>query len=290
MARLVPYFFILPVFFVHISLVTGPSLSTLLLAFTEWNGIGNPKFIGFTNFVEMFTQDYVVRIAVLNNLKWLVIFITIPIFIGLSIAVLVSRINRLQILLRTIYFIPYVLSSAVVGKIFTAYYDPYYGINAVFKGWGLSKLSETLWLGNPNIALYSVAFVDNWHWWGFVMVMFLVALQQIEPSLYESAEIDGASPFQEVIHVSIPGIKPTIAFMLIMTIMWSFLVFDYVYVMTNGGPANSTEILATWIYKNAFGKYRAGYANALCVVQSGICVLLYFMQRYVSRKGGLEEK
>jgi raffinose/stachyose/melibiose transport system permease protein len=135
-----------------------------------------------------------------------------------------------------------------------------------------------------------VAFVDNWHWWGFVMVMFLAALQQIDPSLYESARIDGANTFQEVLYVSIPGIRQTIAFMLIMTVMWSFLTFDYVYVMTYGGPANATEILATWIYKNAFVKYSAGYANALCVIQSGICLIFYFLQKYISKKGGLEEE
>ena len=122
------------------------------------------------------------------------------------------------------------------------------------------------------------------------MVLFLGALQQVDPTLYEAARVDGANGLQELIHVSIPGICQTIAFVLIMTIMWSFLTFDYVYVMTNGGPANSTEILATWIYKNAFVKYRAGYANALCVLQSGICIILYFFQKWVSKRGGLDDE
>ena len=122
------------------------------------------------------------------------------------------------------------------------------------------------------------------------MVLFLGALQQVDPTLYEAARVDGANRWQELIHVSIPGIRQTIAFVLIMTIMWSFLTFDYVYVMTNGGPANSTEIMATYIYKNAFVKYRAGYANAICVIQSGICILLYFFQKYVSKKGGMEDE
>lgn len=138
--------------------------------------------------------------------------------------------------------------------------------------------------------MFSVAFVDNWHWWGFIMVLFLGALQQVDPTLYEAARVDGANRFQELIHVSIPGIRQTIAFVLIMTIMWSFLTFDYVYIMTNGGPANATEIMSTYIYKNAFVKYRAGYANALCVIQSGICIILYFIQKYASKKGGMEDE
>jgi raffinose/stachyose/melibiose transport system permease protein len=153
---------------------------------------------------------------------------------------------------------------------------------------GWTNLSKTMWLGNPKIALFSVAFVDNWHWWGFVMVLFLGALQQIDTTLYEAARVDGANWWKEMIHVSVPGILPTIAFVLIMTVMWSFLTFDYVYVMTYGNPANQTEILATWIYKNAFVRYRAGYANALCVIQSFICLLFYFLQKYFSRKGGLD--
>jgi raffinose/stachyose/melibiose transport system permease protein len=289
-AGIVPYAFILPAFVLHVCLTTGPAFSTLIMSFFKWNGIGGAEFTGFQNFIEIFTRDQVVRIAVINNIKWLCIFITIPIILGLAAAIMVSHVNHGQMLFRTVYFVPYVLSAAVVGKIFTAYYNPYYGINRIFEFLGLTKLADTLWIGNPGIALYSVAFVDNWHWWGFVMVMFLAALQQIDPSLYESARMDGANKVQEVIYISIPAIKQTIAFMLIMTVMWSFLTFDYVYVMTYGGPANSTEILATWIYKNAFVKYNAGYANALCVVQSGICLLFYFFQRYISKKGGLNEE
>jgi raffinose/stachyose/melibiose transport system permease protein len=288
--NIVPYLFIIPAFVIHVCLVTGPSLSTLVMSLFEWNGIGGGHFIGLANFEEIFLRDNVVRIAVWNNVKWLLIFITIPIILGLATAMMVSNINRFQMVFRTVFFVPYVLSAAVIGKIFTAYYNPYYGINVIFKNLGWEKLANTLWIADPNIALYAVAFVDNWHWWGFVMVMFLAALQQIDPSLYESARIDGANVFQEVLYVSIPGIRQTIAFMLIMTVMWSFLTFDYVYVMTYGGPANATEILATWIYKNAFVKYSAGYANALCVIQSGICLIFYFLQKYISKKGGLEEE
>ncbi len=286
--QVVPYIFILPAFVLHICVVTLPALSTLIMSFFDWNGMGNAKFTGLQNFREIF-RDPLVRISVAHNIKWLLIFVTVPLLLGFTVAVLVSRLRRTQMLFRTVYFVPYVISAAVAGKIWTAYMNPYYGLNSIFERLGWDKLADTLWLGNPDIALYSVAFVDNWHWWGFIMVLFLGALQQVDPTLYEAARVDGASRFQELIHVSIPGIRQTIAFVLIMTIMWSFLTFDYVYIMTNGGPANATEILATYIYKNAFVKYRAGYANALCVVQSGICILLYFTQKYISRKGGLDD-
>jgi len=284
-----PYFFILPAFIIHLCVVTGPAMSTLVMSMFDWNGMGNAKYIGFNNFKEIFTNDPIVVKALTNNLIWLCIFVTVPLLLGFTVSIIVSRLKRMQMLFRTVYFIPYVISAAVAGRIWTAYMNPYYGLNVVFEKMGLESLSKVLWLGNPSIALFSVAFVDNWHWWGFIMVLFLGALQQVDPTLYEAARVDGANGFQELIHVSIPGIRQTIAFVLIMTIMWSFLTFDYVYVMTNGGPANATEIMSSWIYKNAFIKYRAGYANALCVIQSGICIILYFVQKYLSKKGGLAD-
>lgn len=289
-SHLVAYGFILPAFIIHLCIITLPSLSTLVMSLFDWNGLGKAKFIGFDNFVEIFTKDSVVKLAVIHNLEWLAVFVTVPLILGFIVAILVSRIKRFQMFLRTVYFMPYVISAVVAGRIWTAYMNPFYGLNTIFGKMGFEKLSKVLWLGEPKIALFSVAFVDNWHWWGFVMVLFLGALQQVDPTLYEAARVDGANSLQELIHVSIPGIRQTIAFVFIMTIMWSFLTFDYVYVMTNGGPANSTEILATWIYKNAFVKYRAGYANALCVLQSGICIILYFFQKWVSKRGGLDDE
>lgn len=286
--KIVPYLFIVPAFLLHVCIVTGPALSTLVMSLFEWNGMNQAKFIGFQNFKEIFS-DKLVRLSVIHNIQWLLVFITVPLILGFVVAILVSQLRRSQMFFRTVYFVPYVISAAVAGKIWTAYMNPYYGLNLVFEKLGLEKLSEVLWLGNPKIALYAVAFVDNWHWWGFIMVLFLGALQQVDPTLYEAARVDGANRFQELIHVSIPGIRQTIAFVLIMTVMWSFLTFDYVWIMTQGGPANSTEIMATYIYKNAFVKYRAGYANALCVIQSGICILLYFFQKWVSKKGGLDD-
>lgn len=289
-SHLVAYWFIFPAFLIHCCVVTLPSLSTLVMSLFDWNGLGKAKFIGFQNFVEIFTKDSVVKMAVIHNLEWLAVFITVPLILGFLVAILVSRIRRGQMFLRTVYFLPYVISAAVAGKIWTAFMNPFYGLNTIFGKLGFESLSKVLWLGDPKIALFSVAFVDNWHWWGFIMVLFLGALQQVDPTLYEAARVDGANGLQELIHVSIPGIRQTIAFILIMTVMWSFLTFDYVYVMTNGGPANSTEIMATLIYKNAFVKYRAGYANALCVLQSGICILLYFFQKWVSKRGGLDDE
>lgn len=177
--HVVPYLFILPAFIIHACIVTIPSLSTLVMSLYDWNGMGNAKFIGLDNFKEIL-HDPIIKLAISHNIQWLLIFITIPLILGFVVAVLVSQLKRFQMFFRTAYFIPYVISAAVAGKIWTALMNPYYGVNQVFASLGLEKLSKVLWLGNPKIALYSVAFVDNWHWWGFIMVLFLGALQQVD--------------------------------------------------------------------------------------------------------------
>lgn len=285
----VPYLFILPALFIHFFIVMLPALSSFRLSLYDWNMLGSSKFIGMKNYVEIFTKDSMVFLAIEHNILWLMVFITVPLILGFAVALIISQMGRGQMFFRTTFFMPYVISAAVAGKIWTALMNPYYGVNRLFAVMGLTGLSHVKWLGNPDIALFSVAFVDNWHWWGFVMVLFLGAMQQVDPALYEAARVDGANRFQEIIHISVPGIRQTIAFMFIMTVMWSFLTFDYVYVMTNGGPANSTEIMATLIYKYAFVKYRAGYASALCVLQCGICVVLYFFNQIIRKWGGLDD-
>ncbi len=284
-ASLIALAFVLPAFIFHLCVVALPSISTLFYSFFEWNGLGNAKFIGLSNYIELFTKDRIIWTAVKNNLIWLSVFITVPVISGLIISFLLTKIKRGQMLLRTIFFMPYVVSAVIAGKIWTALYNPYFGVNTIFAKMGLTELSKVEWLGNTKIALFSVAAADNWHFWGFVMVLFMSALHQVDSELYEAATIDGCNKTQEFLYITIPGIRPTLVFIMLMIIIWSFLTFDYVWVMTMGGPAQATEILSTWMYKNAFIQYRAGYANAICVVQSFICIFVYMFFEFLKRKG-----
>lgn len=283
--QLIAILFVLPALIIHASIVTIPSLSTVYMSLFEWNGLGNATFIGLDNFIELFTKDNVFWVAVTNNLKWALIFITVPIIIAVPVASVLRKVGRGQMLYRTLFFLPYVVAPAVAGKIFSAYYNPINGVSQIFRQLGWESLANIDFLGNPKIALYAVAVVDNWHWWGFVMVLMLSALHQVDPALYEAAKVEGANKWQEFRYITIPGIRPTLFFIVMMTIIWSFLQFDYIWVMTMGGPAQSTEILSTWMYKNAFVNYRAGYANAICVIQSFICVFTYFALRFMQKRG-----
>lgn len=276
--------FIMPTFLLHAAIVTIPAFSMLYYSLTEWSGIGDPVFIGLENFRRILF-DKTLHFAIINNIKWLLIFITVPLILGLLVALLVIKAKRAQMLYRTVIFLPYVLSAVVSGKIWVSLYNNYFGINRVFENLGLTELSKISWIGDPKLALYSVAFVDNWHWWGFVMVLFISALHQIDVCLYEAASIEGASPVQKFWYVTIPQIRPTLMTIMMITMIGAFLTFDYVYIMTQGGPGQATEIVSTWIYKSAFFKFEAGYANAISLIVSMICGLIYLIFNSFKKRG-----
>lgn len=282
--RLLGYAFVAPAVAVHLFVVGLPALAALGLSLTNWDGLRIPRFIGLANFEELIQRDDVFWQAFLNNLRWMAVFLTIPVALGLGTAVMLSRVTRLQTFYRVVFFLPYVFASVVVSRIFGFIYNPFYGVNKLFKDWGLDVLAQS-WLGDPGIALYSVMAADVWHFWGFDMVVFLAALQQIDPSLYEAATIDGAGGWQRFRYMTVPLLRPTFGFILMMTALWSFLTFDYVYVMTGGGPAHATELMATWIIGTAVEARRAGYASALAVTLTLLSSVVIAGFLYLRRRG-----
>jgi raffinose/stachyose/melibiose transport system permease protein len=147
---------------------------------------------------------------------------------------------------------------------------------------GLGEVLQVNFLGSQTLALPTVAFVNNWAWWGFLVVVFLAAMQGVDPSLYEAAALDGAGSFRQFWSITLPSIQPTFMFLGLMTIIWSFLSFDYVYILTQGGPAGATDVLSTLLYREAFASLRAGYASAIGIVMaliSGLVVAAYLVIR-----------
>ena len=161
--------FILPAFLLHLTVIVLPALSMIYYAFTKWNGLNAPEFIGLDNFRRML-QDYDFLFAMKNNLIWMTIFLVVPFIMGLGMALVFTKIGKIQMVFRTLCFLPYVVSATVSGKIFAVFYSPYSGIGSFFERIGVSALADFAPLGNEKQALYAAAFVDNWHWWGFVLV------------------------------------------------------------------------------------------------------------------------
>jgi raffinose/stachyose/melibiose transport system permease protein len=261
--------------------VIGPSLSSLHFSLTDWSGVGEAEFVGLDNFYKLIFEDTSYRQALGHNVLWLLFFLTVPFVIALLAASLMAGLRGGGMFYRAALFIPYILPSVIAANIWRNLLSPRLGVGAQLAEMGISGLDRA-YLGNVNTALLSIAFVDNWHFWGFLMVLFLAAMQGIPPDLYDSAKIDGANRWQEFRHVTIPGILPTLAFMYMMVAIWSFLVFDYVWILTQGGPAGASEVLGTYLYKQAFNRFEAGYAAAVGLTMSlfaGLFMVFFILMR-----------
>lgn len=281
---IIPWLFVLPIMLINVIVVIGPSVSAVYYSMTSWSGVGPARFIGLENFRHIIFQDMAYRRAFLNNLLWLSFFLTVPFLFSLFAAGMLSRIRRGSMFFRTSLFIPYVLPAVITASIWRNLLSPTLGIGPVLASWGIPGLDRA-YLGQPETALIAIAFVDNWHFWGFLMVLFLSAMQSIPPELYEAARIDGATRWQEFRHITIPGIQPTIVFMLLMVAIWSFLVFDYVWILTQGGPAGSSDVLGTLVYKQAFMRFEAGYASAIGLTMSALAGLIIALFLYLRKRG-----
>jgi raffinose/stachyose/melibiose transport system permease protein len=283
--RVVPWLFVLPILAINVVVMTGPALSAVYYSMTEWNGIGAAKWVGLDNFAKLIADEGF-RHAFRNNLIWLALFLTVPIAMALLAASLLAPIRRGAIVYRMLLFIPYVLPSVITAALWRGLLSPDRGIPALLTDLGIPGFNKAF-LGDPKTALPAIGFVDNWHWWGFLMVLFLASMQNIPPDLYESARLDGANRWQEFRDITLPGIRPTFVFMILMTTIWSFLTFDYIWIITQGGPAGASEVMSVLVFKEAFRNFNAGYASALGLTMSFFvgCVIAIFQ---VLRRRGWE--
>jgi raffinose/stachyose/melibiose transport system permease protein len=257
--------YLVPTLFINVVIILVPALLTIALAFCHWDGISTPTFAGFDNFVTLF-NDSVFWTALTNNVIWTAIFLIVPIGMGLLAAAMLLVARRGSTFFQVIYFLPVVMATAITARVWQGMiYSPVTGVFGLLDRLGIGLANP---LAQPSRALYGVAVVDLWHWWGFLCVIFFAALRQVPEEQIEAARLDGASFFQMMRYVLVPGIMPTITLMMVMTVIWSFLVFDFVYILTQGGPAFSSEVLSTMAYRNAFYDLNVGQAAAVALIIS----------------------
>lgn len=258
-ARFLGLLFLVPAVALNLLVIGGPGVASLFFAFTDWNGFGEAHFTGLAN-AEHLLGDEDFWNALSHNALYLVFFLTVPIIMGLVGAFMLSRIRRGAIVFRVVFFLPYLLASVVNAAIWKNIFDPADGLAAQLDKIGIHWLDDVYFLGDTSLSLPSVAFVDNWHFWGFLVVLFLAAMQSVDPSRYEAARIDGANAWQEFWNVTLPGIRPTLIFALTIISLWSLLAFDYAFALTQGGPAGSSDLVSLLVNRTAFGSNQAGYA------------------------------
>lgn len=278
---LTAWLFMVPLLVVNVLVIIGPSVATIYFSFTEWSGIGPAEWVGLQNYTDILA-DTDFWTAMWHNVIWTLLFLSVPMVLGLLGAFILSQITRFQMLFRIAYFIPYVVASVVNAALWRNILDPDRGIGSVLASVGFPFLDGVAFFGSERLALPSVAFVNIWAWWGLILLLFLTALQSVDQQLYEAARIDGAGRWQQFLNVTLPGIRPTFVFVVLFTIINSLLVFDYVWIITKGGPAGASEVVGTLMWKEAFERFEAGYAAAMGLglsFVSGIVVLIVVVLR-----------
>lgn len=244
----------------------------------------NWVFEGVGNYVRA-ANDPVFWVALRNNVIIVVGSIVLQVGIGTILAAILDRgLPTGSTFFRTIIFMPMVVSAVAVALIWLIILDPNIGIlNAIVKWLGLAPPTRG-WLGDPNISIYMVLVVAAWQYTGFMMVLILAGLQGIPREMYEAAAIDGAVGLKAFWHITLPSIRNVLIVAVLITTIGGFKVFDFIYVLTQGGPANATQVLGTYIYLQAFNLTNMGYANAIAVVLLAIAVVLGWLQLKASRR------
>ncbi len=279
-ASLAPYLWILPAILVYGIFKLGPLIGGIYLALLRWDGIEDPRFIGLRNF-DKILNDKLTLMVLGNNVEYAVITVVGKIVLSLFLAIMLNQAFRGRTFYRTGLFMPVVMSFVVIGILWRWLFNTEFGlINNLLENLGLGFLALD-WLGDTNIALKSLTLVDIWKWYGFHMVIFLAGLQSIPDELYEAARIDGASVWQQFLHVTLPMLQPVMIVNVTISVMGAFNVFDIPYVMTEGGPANSTNVMALHIFLRGFKFYRFGFSAALSYVLLTIVTLVAALQLWL---------
>jgi multiple sugar transport system permease protein len=238
----------------------GPVLFSLYISFFRWEVLNPLKtFVGLNNYIELFKDPLFWR-SMLNTFIYS-LHVPFSMVIALMLAMALQRKFRGVTILRTLFFLPYVTSFVAISTVWKWLYNTDFGLlNYIFGFFGAEPVN---WLSNPATAMIAVMIMSIWLQMGYMMVIFIAGLQAIPQHLYEAASIDGASFWTQFRRITLPLLRPTIFFVLVTALIGSFQVFTYIYVMTQGGPLHSTEVLVYHIYKNAWEYFRMGYASAL---------------------------
>jgi raffinose/stachyose/melibiose transport system permease protein len=274
---------LLPALLLFVVFVIVPIFWSAYYGMFEWKGIGAARFIGFDNYVEI-VQDPIFWRALKNNMILVVSAIIGQIPIALILALVLLKNSFFSRFIRSAVFMPMVLSTVVVGLIWGYIYHPQFGlVNTILEAVGLGSWTRA-WLSDINVNMFAITIPINWSNIGPYMIIFIAALQNISPEIDDAANIDGAKRGKKLFYVTLPMIWSTVVVTLVLCISGSLKAFDHVMVMTHGGPAQSTELLATYMYNNTFRVYRYGYGSAVSTIIMIISALLIGINYVLTRR------
>ena len=271
------WLFILPAIVGTLVFIIIPVICSFGLSFVKWDLVNPMEFVGFSNYKEIFTEPLFYKIF-LNTIVFAVSTSVFGVIIPLVLAVILNSKIRGAEFYKTAYFLPFITPMIVIGVVWQWIFDPNIGILNNFLHLHIN------WLYDAKFAMPALIIVSVWKLIGYNMIIFLSSLTTISQSLFEAAKIDGASPIQTFKNVTVPLLSPTIFFVVIITAISSFQIFDLIYLMTQGGPLDSTNVLVYAIYKNAFEYFNVGKASAIAYVLFVVILVLTLIQWNLRKK------
>lgn len=268
------FLFVAPTLALYILFFIYPMLSSAYYGFTDWDGLHEPRFIAFDNFIAALSDSKFQK-SIINNLYILLfsVFIQVPLII--LFAILIGSVKRLQRFYKTTVFMPSIISTAVIGILWSFMYESDAGIINQFLR--LLGFDTIYWLADLKMAMWAILITNAWQWMGFYIVLVLAAILAIPKELNEAAVIDGATGWQRSLHITVPLIWPIISVIVMLSIAGAMKVVDIVLVMTGGGPVGATEVMASYMVTKAirFGDY--GYGTALSIIIFAIALFITFI-------------
>jgi ABC-type sugar transport system permease subunit len=277
---LTPYLFLAPFFLTFIAFWLGPIIASLIYSFTDWRGFASPRFIGLANYTKLFA-DPRFWVALKNTLFYGVVYVTILNLSALALALCLDSLwLRFKNAVKVGFFLPVTISLVVAAVICEMIFAKGVGLlNIVQKGLGLGEID---WLGDPRFSIWAIIILRVWRALGYYAVIYFAGLQGIPGDVKEAARLDGCSPWQVTRHVTLPLLKPVILFGVIMSTIWALELFDEPWVLTKGGPADSTLTIVIYLYQAGFQYVELGYAAAVSYVLTLMIVAIAIVQKLLS--------
>jgi raffinose/stachyose/melibiose transport system permease protein len=285
--RVVPIMYMAPALIMLALFVYYPLVRNIINGFYEWNPFTMDKsFVSIENYTRLF-KDPIFFTVLKNNLLYACVSVILQVGLGLVIAAILEDkiFRRFSTFFRTTFFIPVLISMTVIGILFSFIYNPEVGLlNSFLRLIGLEEWTRG-WLGDPDTAIYATIMVSQWQSIGYTVMLYVLAVQKVPGELYEAATIDGAGKIRTFFNITVPQVKEMTFVLLIYTVTGSFLVFSEVYVLTGGGPSNSSQVFSTYLYQKAFVDNEPGFASSIANVILGITLIFYFLQNKFLKTG-----
>ncbi len=276
------YLFLTPAVALIVGFMVVPILQSLSLVLYRWNGVKPRQYVGLDNVVALFDDRFFVG-ALSHTFAFAIVTTAGTVGLGLLLAVAISRQVPGSSLYRVLFFLPVMVPITVVGALWVRLLEPNFGLlNTVLRSVGLDGVAKS-WLGDSSIALWVLIGVTIWQYSGFPMIVLLAAIEQIPDEVHEAVTLDGASEAQRLRHITLPLIRPVLIGISVLQVIFSLKVFDLVWVMTRGGPGQSTDVLGTFLFNEAFFRGKFGYASAVAVAMFVIIFAVTYVYQRMAR-------